>query len=249
MDNLFIHFTPNIENLKGILQNGFRPHYCDKFVQYRKKKGKDDDEFYTWDVYPIVGFCNIALSKVLAHTVHYGKFGLAMSPHWAKTRGLNPVIYCEPDNSIAKALGSTIMDGGHIMDETLDTQNNAALLIPYLKNNFGKAKNNKIDYKFNNFIENEWIYSPQFRYYLDKDKSDFDKYDPKDYSKKEIKKANKRVEKFALKFKPEHIKFIIIDDFDKVSSMISFIKANFHKKDAYKLIAKLITVEQLEEDF
>ena len=57
--DLLFHFTPSIENLKGIFEQGFKPHFCEKFVQYRKKRGKKDDDYFSWDVYPIVSFCNI----------------------------------------------------------------------------------------------------------------------------------------------------------------------------------------------
>ncbi len=141
--------------MQDILTEGFRVHFCEKFVQYRKSQGSDDDEYYSWNVYPIVSFCNIKLSQITRHTCNYGNYGIIMSAHWAKKVELNPIIYFDIASKIGVMMGNIAMTGLHTIDTSYETLNNSLAIMPYLKNNYGRGINEKIEKKFNNHIENE----------------------------------------------------------------------------------------------
>ncbi len=146
--DLFVHLTPSIENLQGILTEGFKLHFCEKFVQYQKKQENDDEEYYSWSIYPIISFCNIKLSQITQHTRNYGNYGIIMSAHWAKRVKLNPIIYFDIASKIGVIMGKIAMDGGHTVDTSYETLNGSLAIIPYLKNNYGRGINEKIDKKF-----------------------------------------------------------------------------------------------------
>ncbi len=106
--------------------------------------------------------------------------------------------------------------------------------------------------KFNNHIENEWIYSPDLRIYEDENDELIDELDaiyPEDFSKENIEKANKKLEKYTVSFNTEEVKYIILNSFSDLKPMIDFLKQKFKPRQYYDLMSKIITIEQLKEDF
>ena len=95
--NTLFHFTPKIERLKKILLNGFRPNYCMENLDAIQKKG---EAVLNPLAIPMVCFCDLPLSQISKHCVHYGNYGLGMKKDWAKDYGISPVIYVYQDAQI-----------------------------------------------------------------------------------------------------------------------------------------------------
>jgi len=247
--NLLFHFTPKLENIKGILEDGFKLHFSEKYVQYKKKQDGKDEDYYSYDVYPIVSFCNINLSSVLEQTKNYGNYGIAMSKKWADKNALNPIIYFTANSPLGKSLGNTATEGFTTFDNSFETLNNSMFLTSFLKNHYGKSIKGKLIKNFNNSIEKEWCYVPKFKDSLQQEISDFEKYYPKNFKENAINKANKGIEKFTLKFKPKDVKYIIIEKYDDVLVLVEFLKQIFKKESVYEMMTKIITIEQLSKDF
>ena len=60
-------------------------------------------------------------------------------------------------------------------------------------------------------------------------------------------------QKYSLKFKPDDVRYIIIAENNGIVSMVNYIekelKDKYSKDDISKVITKIITKEQIEEDF
>lgn len=82
------HFTPRIENLYSIIQNGLRAYY-----NYEKlPKGK------SYYVAPMVCFCDIPLSTIKYHVSKYGRYGIGINRTAARECGFTPVFYVHSDS-------------------------------------------------------------------------------------------------------------------------------------------------------
>jgi len=92
--NHIFHYTKTFESLVGILQEGFKPSYCEE---------KITDLTY---LIPMVSFCNISLRDVDLY-IRYGNYGIGMSIEWAIRNGISPVIYIH-ENSIFNNLHRNI---------------------------------------------------------------------------------------------------------------------------------------------
>lgn len=86
--NSYFHYTKEFDNLKGILENGFKGYYC-------KEEFKVDGEIKNLYI-PMVSFCDIPLAHISQIT--YGQWGIGMSSVWGNDNGLTPVCYF-PNNA------------------------------------------------------------------------------------------------------------------------------------------------------
>ena len=83
--NSLYHFTPKMEYLIDILQNGFWPRYCCEYGW--------GNEYVNFAL-PMICFCDIPLSLIEEHTTFYGNFGIGMKRGWAlKQKFITPVQY------------------------------------------------------------------------------------------------------------------------------------------------------------
>ena len=103
----YFHYTKNLDNLKGILQNGFNGYYC-----------KEDFKWYgnVFSLYvPMVSFCDIPLSMI--DSITYGEYAIGMSSVWGNAIGICPICYFpnKQDNPLTKyisKLAYNFMDTG-----------------------------------------------------------------------------------------------------------------------------------------
>ena len=95
--NSVIHYTDTLDKLKGILEHGFKVKYCIETLITKGNKKVDG-------AYPMVSFCDIPLSAISSHVDSYGYYGIGLSKTWAKTKGLNPVLYVDQDSDIGEAI-------------------------------------------------------------------------------------------------------------------------------------------------
>lgn len=102
------------------------------------------------------------------------------------------------------------------------------------------------------YDEREWRYIPPF----DVDEYFLKAWIPKDEFLDEINRASMNetlAQKYSLKFKPDDVRYIIIAENNGIVSMVNYIekelKDKYSKDDISKVITKIITKEQIEEDF
>jgi len=98
--NAFFHRVDQWSSLSGILEDGFKAHYCKEEVFL----GKGNVSYIG---IPMVCYCDIPLTYIARN--NYGKCGIAMKRTWGISRHLEPVLYypndigCQSTKMIIKA--------------------------------------------------------------------------------------------------------------------------------------------------
>jgi hypothetical protein len=246
--NSLFHFTPDYNNLLGILKNTFYPRYClEKFDLV-----DNDQQHFVEDAIPMVCFCDIPLSQLINHINRYGKYGLGMNKEWGRKKGLNPVIYINKNSDLAKKF-STITNNCILQDNQTARAYHEAML--YFKPYVGPLYRNGITSKRVRFYdEHEWRYIPR------RDNLNNNNFEQSIqehiYRKIEMRvEANQKLEtdKTKLTFNADDIKYIIIEKEQEIDRMIvdlSEIKGNRYDKNTLnRLMSRIITVEQIKDDF
>ena len=67
------HFTGTFDNLCGILESNFHPHYC---YERLPELFPMADRTYIDYAAPMVCFCDLPLSQIKEHIEDYGSYGL-----------------------------------------------------------------------------------------------------------------------------------------------------------------------------
>ena len=84
--NSFFHYTKDLNSLKGILQNGFKVHFCKEAIY--SADGKT-----SYAGIPMVCFCDIPLSHISEIKYAQSKIGIGMKRTWGIQHKLQPVFY------------------------------------------------------------------------------------------------------------------------------------------------------------
>jgi hypothetical protein len=95
--NTLFHFAKSRETLKLILKSGFWPRYCLEDVGWLGYYS------YEYVAYPMVCFCDIALSRISENVGFYGEFGIGLTRQWAEANGLNPILYVAGENNVTSS--------------------------------------------------------------------------------------------------------------------------------------------------
>ncbi len=248
---LLVHFTKSETALKGILKHGFYPHMSDVYMKFRQEnEHKRDDDFYVWKAEPLVGFCNIKLSSINSFVETYGQFAIAISRSYAQSQDVSPVVYFEPGTPFAKSLEAKINDGFETFDGTMETMNTSLYLEMLCKNIKGRPEGKSINENYDNSAENEWMYLPFSNFYDAEDEvTAYNEIVPNSVDKRKLAKANLALRAHAFRVPPEHIEYIILPTFAHVSKFIGYLKSEFPAQLALQFMRKLVTIEQISEDF
>ena len=107
MDNIIssdwlYHYTRNIENLKGILLNGFRYSRLEELIPYRAN---------SYQASYAVCFCDLTMANASQHRASYGNIAIALSKDWGIKNKISPVRYAHrlsPGNDINYRLFKTL---------------------------------------------------------------------------------------------------------------------------------------------
>ncbi|MBU1095821.1 MAG: hypothetical protein KKB34_05005 [Bacteroidetes bacterium] len=241
--NSLFHFTPNLHSLISILKNNFYPQYC--YEIYSFKKGSLDGAI------AMVCFCDLSLSQIKKHIGIYGNYGLGLTKSWGKTNGINPILYLSHNSILSDSINDILINYTTNQDKlNLSTSLGLLKFLGFIKPYEGIFKRNKKSYEsFRYYDEREWRFVP--------DLSGIDDPLPfitkEDYNNSDSRKsANLSLRKFSLKFTPEDIKYIIINNETEILTMINSlrnIKENYSRESIDILTSKIITSKQIEDDF
>lgn len=239
--NSIIHFTNSKEALKSILEDNFKVHYCiEKIVLGAIKVDM---------AVPMVSFCDISLSQVKEHMDKYGKYGIGLTKEWAIKEGLNPVLYLEKNSNLSKSIinfyKEYITDRIHL-DKLTEYQKQLFDILRHTKNYQNDLVRQEKTYKdYRYYDEREWRYVLKYT----EDHQIFHIVNGS-YDKEN---ANNNIKKHRLKFTPNDIKYIIIEDDTEINEFIRILQSakgrNFSYEDVEKLTTRIITSKQIMDDF
>ena len=241
--NSIIHYTNSLDNLIGILQEGFKIKYCSERLNLGKSR-------YSSAAHPMISFCDIPLSASIQHFEAYGKYGIGLSKKWAFEIGINPVLYIDENSLFAENLYELIKERRNEKTNlTLKQKKEILHIKSYAKNYSGSfTRKNKIykNYKF--YDEREWrlvadnnilgaaLFSISSKAY----KSNKEKY-------------NSRISSIRLEFDAKDISYIIVERTDEIPDIIKIVRDCFGKRCTSEqldiLFSKICSTEQIIADY
>lgn len=241
--NSIIHYTNSLDNLIGILQEGFKIKYCSERLNLGKSR-------YSSAAHPMISFCDIPLSASIQHFEAYGKYGIGFSKKWAFEIGINPVLYIDENSLFAENLYELIKERRNEKTNlTLKQKKEILHIKSYAKNYSGSfTRKNKIykNYKF--YDEREWRIVPDnnilgaalFSISSKAYKSNKEKY-------------NSRISSIRLEFDAKDISYIIVERTDEIPDIIKIVRDCFGKRCTSEqldiLFSKICSTEQIIADY
>jgi len=239
--NSIIHFTNSKEALQGILTENFKIFYCKETIVLHKI-------LFEYHV-PMVSFCDIPLSEIKNHIDSYGAYGIGLTKEWAIKNRLNPVMYMEPNSFLSEnyiKLKENFKKGQYETYSKIPNDERVLYdFFRYMKNYQGKLSRQGTtteDYRFSD--EREW------RYVISHEENIEGMYLPHHFDKI---KANDSIKQYRLKFDPNDIKYVIINDENEIEEFLDLFQKEKGKKytfyDIQRLSTRIITSEQIKKDF
>lgn len=233
--NSLFHFTSKKKYLKDILENGFWPRYCREY-------GWGNIDF----AIPMVCFCDIPLTQVLDHTSTYGQYGLGLNRKWiTSNRSITPVHYIKNDSEIFSHINrllKKIQDGESLTDDEYH-----CLMFAKKVSGNEKYRTKNIQKKLF-YNEREWRYASYKK--LGLSPSDYiiliDKDEEFDANPPSLNTFNNRIN-----IDTSDIQYILIPKESNRKDMIKTIMGikKFNNNQITELISKIISIEQIKNDF
>ncbi len=253
--NSLFHFTPKLTYLIDVFKRGFQPRYCLEDIRLN-----DTRSFRGLNTgIPMTCFCDISLSQISNHIKTYGNYGIGMKKEWGIKKRLNPIIYLNKDSFVTEPL-SIIAENGFKLNSFeneearkigSDIINSWVSLLMYSKPYSGDfTHNGKTDKNVKFYNEREWRFIPTKGEKsapfgtLSKEKME---------DIKELEVANERLKSYQLHFEPDDVKYIFVKEENEIHKMVNELrkikKPSFDKKEIDILTSKILTTEQIFEDF
>lgn len=206
--NTLFKFMRRLDYLKLIINNcAIIPRYYDEFIDYLKITLIGDRI-----AFPMSCFCDINLTKLKFHAKKYGQYGIGLKKEWAyRSIDIEPIHYVNPNSSEISDYKEAFLEAlGNSSEDSEKLSNYISTSLLYMKPIFGKMDNGKkIDfYCFHD--EREWRYIPHI---------ESDEMTPiltgkylTDAYKNLSNEALVQDEKYWLRFLPEDINYLIVEN-------------------------------------
>lgn len=240
--NSIIHYTSTFKALRSILDEGFRVKYCLEELSLKETESKA--------AHPMISFCDIPLSDSQQHFSAYGKFGIGLSKEWAKSKGINPVIYIDDNSHFSQCISNLVQErrDKRKTNLTLEQRTEILRIKSYAKNYSGTlTRNGKTrEYKF--YDEREWRLVPNkkqlngrmFSIPANQYKSKKDYY-------------NDKISDIRVTFSPTDISYIIVEKTSQIPKLINYLRKIYKSKESAEeldtLFSKICSTEQIIQDF
>ncbi len=258
-DTLF-HFTCNIDHVRGILEDEFRPHLSLEDLPWVERTGIKL-------AIPMVSFCDIPLSQTLGHMQYYGSYGIGLSKSWGQRNGVTPVLYTYKDSPLTASFNHCYawaikklsnVQGPYLTMQEIDLSKELAehhqsllRILCFLKLYEGPLRRG--DQTFPNvrfYDEREWRFVPQLREPLSRYLLTEKGYN----NTTTLADATSEIQtQSRISFEPPDIKYIIISKNEEILPMIKMIeeiKGDRYSEDEIKVLSsRIIPAEQIASDF
>lgn len=271
--NALFHFTKEINFLESILENNFYPRCCIEDLGFLLPNYEGNNVNVG---IPMVCFCDIPLSRISNHINDYGCYGIGLTKQWGVDSGINPIHYIQKNTlahkhilMLEKTLANVVksLDGldknlkflREVKEVYLEIPNLptdifssfwefAAFLKIYEGINNKKLSESKVFYD-----EREWRFVPNI---IDNDINGYTyRLMGEQCKNSELREElNKTLsKKTQLKFKANHVKYLILKNENEITDFVKFIddlpETRFTLDEKNLLKTKIITVDNIKEDF
>lgn len=197
----------------------------------------------------MVSLSDLPLSELSYHLESYGNYGIGLKKEWAKKNGLNPVLYFDGDSNVSQSIRKDFQEIYKKVKEGKLEQKMFELIVEimsYMKNYEGTLKTSKItrdNYRFSD--EREWRYIPNPN--LIKPATSY--IVVKTPEEKAI--HNKKLENLKLRFEPDDINYIFVQNENEIKEIIDIIR-NANESKAHssveRLMTRIMTTDQIMSD-
>jgi hypothetical protein len=250
--NTLFHFTAK-ESLKAILNSqGF-------FAQYSEEHFEDilpQTSIYRITFIPLISFCDLTIMQLTrdsVHTTDFGNYGIGLTKKWGIKKKVSPVIYVHKNSQPSTQLYNLIKlfrryDKEHEAEEVISQARRELVdSFKFIKPYQGRWQKGKVIPKERDDIiyynEREWRYCPP----LSQSKV---LSGAKPVAKSRQAKLNSDLKNKLIRFSPGDIKFIIIKEKKEIDEFIETINGmNIDTKEKNELITKIITFQEINEDY
>lgn len=241
------HFTKNKRDLFGILENGFK-------LSYAREEILTENENISVRI-PMVSFCDLKLSEIKDHIKSYGNYGIGLKKEWARKQGLNPVWYLSMESPQCKTVLSLLKkienkyENNKIDMIPEGISSSSYSLLNYIKNYEGplKRENKEIKKTYRFADEREWRYCLPANYSNPNFK--INKFGGIERATEDKMVLNKRIESLRLDFNPDDISYIIVKNNNDVTSLYQHMEKNSSFIDPKFLQSRILTSDQIKNDF
>lgn len=262
--NTLFHFTNKPEYLIEIIKGGFKPRFCLEEEMIINLLFPEYDK-YSEKATPMICYCDLPLSKIISHLEFYGSYGIGLSKNWAYKNGISPINYIYKGSNLFKYLGKlskTIWENlSGEMKEALngDNANNFKFyehpifivqeMASFLKPIEGKMYRNGKYLEKRFYDEREWRYVPIIKNLKNQYRLSKDEFS----DKVKLAQANSVLgDTNTLSFLADDIKYLIVAKYNEIESLsdtIDTLNNSYLKKEIKLLKTKIISTEQIREDF
>jgi hypothetical protein len=256
--NTLFHFTPEKTLKQILLSSRFFPSYSEEHFENIVPKRLQSHRIL---LIPFVSFCDltiIQLARDSKHTKHYSKYGIGLEKEWGNINSISPVTYVHknspPANQIFTLYNLTdkpANDGSDkILSDLLLIKQHMTDSFKYLKSYKGYwHKRKKLRKPIIYYDEREWRFTPAMDDFEVLFKSELIALYRKNYER-ELRIRNSGLRKYSyVKFKPDNVKYIIVNREKEIEQFARWIKRNMNAKAQSILLPKLISFEKIESDF
>jgi len=209
---------------------------------------------------PMVSFCDIRLAEIKYFLEKgYGNFGIGLTKVWANRNGLNPVMYINRHCGLADNLIEGLNGVYYHISRLKTSKSQKKLTLSYLnimnmyryiKNYEGelKRKDKIIDSNYRFADEREWRYVPPI------ENSDLEPFVAISNisTKKQKEEYNKKISNIKLSFQPDDIKYLFVEresDITELINHLDYAESRFDSEILKKLTSRILTIEQIKNDF
>ncbi len=252
--NTLFHFTSKESLQKIIASQCF-------FAQYSSENFETilpENSIFKKTFIPLTSFCDltiIQLARDSNHTKNFGRYGIGLNKKWGIENNVSPVVYVhknsQPSNQVTALINlfNTYPRNSHTHKIIRDTRRELIEFFKYIKPYQGRyhkgkrilAKQKEIIY----YDEREWRYCPSNPIFQVLSSEQEDVENLKDFLNGRLKNPDE-----ILRFNSGAIKYIVINKKKEISEFVDVVdKLNLTESEKNQLITKIITIEEINEDF
>ncbi len=244
--NTLFHFTKDVDTLKSILSFNFYPRLC-----LENLSDIHGDEMYL--AFPMVCFCDIPLSQINNHVENYGNYALGLTKTWGINNGLSPILYIHNNStttSVIQSLHKFFLNAKNKEIEFKEMTIDYFHILPFIKS-YETIKNKKI---IRYYDEREWRYVPDMAVLLAHNITDGFFISKNEFNDPKYRDSiNDKLKSCPLIFTPDDIKYVIVNDESQRINIYDHIiqtkRRNFSYESLQRLTTKILTIDQIKEDF